>query len=84
MASSSAPFIVAGGGIGGLTTALVLARAGHSVHVLEQGDAFGEIGAGIQLGPNAFRMFDHLGLTDAIRYVAYFPPNLVMRDVRSG
>jgi salicylate hydroxylase len=84
LASGSAPFIVAGGGIGGLTAALVLARAGHAVHVLEQGDAFGEIGAGIQLGPNVFRMFEHLGLTDAIRAVAYFPPNLVMRDVRSG
>ena len=84
MAFISAPFIVAGGGIGGLTAALVLAHAGHAVQVLEQGDAFGEIGAGIQLGPNVFRMFEHLGLTDAIRAVAYFPPHLVMRDVRSG
>jgi 3-hydroxybenzoate 6-monooxygenase len=78
------PFIVAGGGIGGLAAALVLARRGHAVQVLEQSDAFGEIGAGIQLGPNAFRMFEHLGLTDAIQRVAYFPPHLVMRDVRSG
>jgi len=78
------PFIVAGGGIGGLKVALVLARQGHAVQVLEHADAFGEIGAVIQLGPNVFRMFEHQGLTQPIREVAYFPPNLVMRDVRSG
>jgi salicylate hydroxylase len=84
MAGWTKPIIVAGGGIGGLAAALVLARQGNAVEVLEQSDAFGEIGAGIQLGPNVFRMFAHLGLTEAIRRVAYFPPHLVMRDVRSG
>src|SRR5512144_1023966 len=78
------PFGIAGGGIGGLTAALVLARQGFAVQMLEQADALGEIGAGIQLGPNVFRMFEHLGLTESIRQVAYFPPNLVMRDVCSG
>jgi 3-hydroxybenzoate 6-monooxygenase len=84
MAERARTFIVAGGGIGGLAAALVLARLGYAVEVLEQSDAFGEIGAGIQLGPNVFRMFAHLGLTEAIERVAYFPPHLVMRDVRSG
>ena len=63
---------------------MVLAQDGHPVTVLEQSQAFGEIGAGIQLGPNIFRMFDHLGLTEAISRVAYFPPGMAMNDVRTG
>ncbi len=82
--NSTKPFIVAGAGIGGLACALVLARAGYAVTVLEQAAEFGEIGAGIQLGPNIFKMFDHLQLTQAIEAVAYFPPGLGMMDIRTG
>src|SRR3569832_1968883 len=77
-------FLIAGGGIGGLAAAYVRARDGHKVTVLEQQAQFGEIGAGIQLGPNIFRMFEYLGLTEAIGEVAFFPPAMGMRDVRTG
>jgi salicylate hydroxylase len=53
---------VAGGGIGGLAAALALTRQGLRVKVLEQSPELGEIGAGIQLGPNAFAAFDALGV----------------------
>lgn len=78
------PVLIVGGGIGGLAAALALAAKGRSVHLLEQAAEFREIGAGIQLGPNVFRMFDRLGVTDAVKALAAFPSRLVMMDALSG
>ena len=72
--------IVAGGGIGGLSTALGLSRKGVPVLVLEQAAQMGEIGAGIQLGPNAFHSFDYLGVAEAARARAVFIDKLVLMD----
>ena len=54
------PVIIAGGGIGGLAAALALARHEFPLVVLERASEFGEIGAGIQMAPNAFHCFDAL------------------------
>jgi 2-polyprenyl-6-methoxyphenol hydroxylase-like FAD-dependent oxidoreductase len=78
------PVIVVGGGIGGLAAALTLARRGVSARVFEQGAEFKEIGAGIQLGPNVYRMFEVLGLTDAIERYAVHPDNMIMMDALTG
>ncbi len=78
------PILISGGGIGGAAAALVLARAGYLVTMLEQASEFGEIGAGIQLGPNIFKMLAYLTLTDQVNASAYFPPAVGMRDVCTG
>ncbi|MGJ7491908.1 FAD-dependent monooxygenase [Variovorax sp. ZT4R33] len=70
--------LVAGGGIGGLASALALARGGHRVDVLEQSAVFAEVGAGIQLGPNAVRRLHALGLADALDAIAARPDTLVV------
>ena len=77
---SQLPVIVAGGGIGGLAAALALVRQGFEVTVLEQAPEIGEIGAGIQLGPNAFHAFDALGVGDKARGRAVYTDYMVMHD----
>ncbi|APR03934.1 3-hydroxybenzoate 6-monooxygenase [Thauera chlorobenzoica] len=74
------PVLVAGGGIGGLAAALALVRQGFRVKVLEQAAEIGEIGAGIQLGPNAFHAFDALGIGDKARGRAVYTDYMVMHD----
>ncbi len=74
------PVLVAGGGIGGLAAALALVRQGFEVTVLEQAPEIGEIGAGIQLGPNAFHAFDALGIGDKARGRAVYTDYMVMHD----
>ena len=74
------PVLVAGGGIGGLAAALALSRQGLDVKVLEQSPQVGEIGAGIQLGPNAFAAFDALGVGERARARAVYTDEMVMHD----
>src|SRR5262245_47351961 len=78
--SAANQVIVVGGGIGGLSAALALSRKGIPVQVLEQAPEFKEIGAGIQLGPNVFRMFEVLGLTKEMFHWCAFPEGLEFRD----
>ncbi len=78
------PILVAGGGIGGLAAALGLARRGFPVIVLEKAASLGEIGAGIQLGPNAFGCFDHLGIGEAARAMAVYIDQLRLMDAVTG
>ncbi len=80
----SDPFLVSGGGIGGLVAAYALARQGMPVRVFEQSPEFREVGAGIQLGPNIFRVLEKIGLKEAILADAHRPPSQEMRDAVTG
>lgn len=77
---SQLPVLVSGGGIGGLAAALALVRQGFQVQVFEQAPEIGEIGAGIQLGPNAFHAFDALGVGEKARGRAVYTDYMVMHD----
>jgi salicylate hydroxylase len=77
---SGLPILIAGGGIGGLACALTLSRQGYPVKVLEQASEVGEIGAGIQLGPNAFAAFDALGVGERARARAVYTEKMLMMD----
>jgi salicylate hydroxylase len=84
MSDTTDPVLVAGGGIGGLAAALALVRRGYRVRVFEQAPEIGEIGAGIQLGPNAFHAFDALGVGERARARAVFTDFMVMHDAVDG
>ena len=80
MAGKGDPILVVGGGLGGASVALALARKGFAVRLLEQAPEFGVIGYGIQLGPNAFAMFDKLGVSDAVLRKSIVPKAVLMID----
>jgi 3-hydroxybenzoate 6-monooxygenase len=85
MSSRANPeILVIGGGIGGLVTALAVSRTGRQVRVLERARQFGEIGAGIQLAPNATRILDRLGLLRPAIEIGVLPRRLVLADAMDG
>ena len=84
MTQESNRIIVVGGGIGGLAASLALVRQGFDVTVLEQAPEIGEIGAGIQLGPNAFSAFDALGVGEKARGRAVYVDEMIMHDAVDG
>src|SRR5262245_17473481 len=73
-----------GGGIGGLTAALALSRAGFEVHVFEQADRLREVGAGIGLSPNALTVLRALGVHEEVRRRGFVPDAIVGRDWTTG
>lgn len=76
--------LIVGGGIGGLSAALSLASQGCEVQLFEQAAEFGEVGAGIQLSPNATRVLFSLGLEARLREFAFVPEGVETRGWRTG
>ncbi|HVY89941.1 MAG TPA: FAD-dependent monooxygenase [Hyphomonadaceae bacterium] len=76
--------IVAGAGIGGLSAAIALSKAGFEVEVLERAGVLREIGAGLQLSPNAMKALDALGCAEAAEAVSSEPEALELRIGRTG
>ena len=76
--------IIAGGGIGGLSAAIALTKVGFEVEVIERAPALGEVGAGLQISPNASKALAALGVLEAVAAVASMPQTLEMRLGRTG
>ena len=80
---ASRQVIVAGGGIAGLTAALAFAGRGIAVQLYERAPRLDEVGAGLQLSPNATRLLRELDVLDALLPVAVRPDDVTLRDARS-
>lgn len=78
------PYLVAGGGIGGLAAALGLASGGSPVRLFEQAAGFEEVGAGLQMSPNGVTALKALGAWEAVEPACVIPSEIHMRDGRSG
>jgi salicylate hydroxylase len=78
------PILIVGGGLGGLTTALALARHGRASRVLEGAPEFGAIGYGIQFGPNVFHALDRIGVSEQVLALADSPAAVLMLDALDG
>ncbi|KAF8245522.1 FAD/NAD(P)-binding domain-containing protein [Wilcoxina mikolae CBS 423.85] len=85
MASAvSLDIIIVGAGLGGLSAAIAARLAGHSVRLVEQAHHLGEVGAGIQVPPNASRILGRWGLADAFNQVSVSPHALRLRSYSDG
>ncbi|WP_246734512.1 FAD-dependent monooxygenase [Chelativorans sp. ZYF759] len=82
--ASSSDILIAGAGIAGLTAALAFAERGFCVRVFERAPLLVEVGAGLQLSPNATRLLDRLGLGEALRERAVRPQAVVLRRAETG
>src|SRR5690242_14228201 len=81
---TSRPVLIAGAGIGGLTAALAIAQRGFNVAILDQAERLEEIGAGIQLSPNASRILIALGLDERLRRHVVAPEELRVMGARGA
>ncbi|MDZ7684477.1 MAG: FAD-dependent oxidoreductase [Gammaproteobacteria bacterium] len=77
---ADAPALVVGAGVGGLTTALCLARQGWAVVLVERAPLIEGVGAGLQISPNASRVLIDLGLEERLSALAFTPEAIEMRD----
>jgi len=84
MDSKQLPILIVGGGMGGMSTALALAQKGFSSLILEQADQFRETGAGVQVCPNVFKMYEMLNMAPLLNEISFFPESLVYLDGISG
>ncbi|MPY85604.1 MAG: 3-hydroxybenzoate 6-hydroxylase, partial [Actinophytocola sp.] len=84
MTNSDVDVVGGGGGIGGLANAYALATEGHSVRVLERAPEFAEVGAGLQLAPNATRILRDWGLLDEVLAAGVSPRRMVFKDALDG
>ena len=76
--------VIAGGGIGGLSAAIALCKVGFEVEVVERASALQEVGAGLQLSPNATKGLAALGVLEAVAAISSMPETLEMRIGRTG
>jgi salicylate hydroxylase len=78
------PVLIAGGGLAGLATAIGLAGQGIGVQVLERSKDLNEMGAGLQIGPNAVRALRAIGAWEAVKDIVHLPPAILVRDGKTG
>src|SRR5262249_35209175 len=76
--------VLIGGGLGGLATAIALCRKDFEVNVYEQASALGEVGAGINVGPNGVKAFRYLGLEADLNQIGFVPTGRANRHLRTG